>query len=181
MLATGSSADIARVILVSASLYATPPRPEKDCFGIIGLIEGNLQLMEMEKGNVEPANSAAATLAGAPADVLVHTLNDLGITSMWMWPEAGLKNWDNDEKVFKKTSVMVGDVEFEVSFLLPGNLQYTDRNSRCSGKLPSKRPVSLTFRNASKQRRQKQGRSLRRFMASIQQTQKHVDLRRSIS
>lgn len=74
----------------------------------------------MEKGNMEPGDAVGATLAGAPADVLVRTLKDLGIASMWMWPEAKLQHWDNDEKVFKKTSVMVGDVEYEVSILLLG-------------------------------------------------------------
>lgn len=109
-----SGAEFERAILQSGSLYTSPPQPEKAGFGFVGLIEGNLQLIEFDKGNQSGNFGEKAFVTGADADVLVQTLKDLQITRAWMWDEPYFKDWDNDKRVFGKLKgLLIGDVADE--------------------------------------------------------------------
>lgn len=109
-----SGAEFERAILQSGSLYASPPQPERAGFGLVGLIEGNLQLMEFDKGNTSGNYGPSASMAGASAQDLVQSLKDLQITRFWLWDEPCFKNWDNDSKVFGKLKgLIVGDTAHE--------------------------------------------------------------------
>ena len=109
-----SGATFARAILQSGSLYTSPPQPEKPGFGITGLIEGNLQLMEFDKGNMSGNFGPESTLVGAPVASLIQCLKDLSITRFWLWDEPCFKGWDDDKKVFGGLkSLLVGDTAHE--------------------------------------------------------------------
>lgn len=109
-----SGAEFERAILQSGSLYTSPPQPEKAGFGVVGLIEGNLQLMEFDKGNQSGQFGPEASVAGAPAETLIETLKDLQITRTWLWDEPYFKDWDNDQRVLGKLKgLLVGDTAHE--------------------------------------------------------------------
>lgn len=109
-----SGAEFERAILQSGSLYTSPPQPEKAGFGLVGLIEGNLQLMEFDKGNQSGNFGPEASVAGADAKVLLETLKELGIIRTWLWDEPYFKDWDNDQRVFGKLKgLLVGDTAHE--------------------------------------------------------------------
>lgn len=114
LLASGT--EVSKVIMNSGSLYATPPQPDKRSLGLLGLIEGNLQLIEFERGNMNPGESEGSTVSGASTRNLVQSLKDLEITSKWMWEEPSLKNFQQVDKVFGKLQgLMIGDCQVEVS------------------------------------------------------------------
>lgn len=109
-----SGAEFERAILQSGTLYTSPPQPEKAGFGLVGLIEGNLQLIEFDKGNQSGSFGEEAFVTGADAKVLVQTLKDLQITRAWLWDEPYFKGWDNDNRVFGKLKgLLIGDVAHE--------------------------------------------------------------------
>lgn len=109
-----SGAQFERAILQSGSMYTSPPQTDKAGFGLAGLIEGNLQLMEFDKGNTSGSFGPEATIPGAPAEALVQSMKDLGITRFWLWDEPYFKDWDNDTRVFGKLKgLLVGDTAHE--------------------------------------------------------------------
>ena len=109
-----SGAEFERAILQSGSLYTSPPQPERACFGLGGLIDGNLQLMEFDKGNTSGSFGPEASVAGAPVADLIKSLQDLSITRFWLWDEPYFKDWDNDTRVFGKLKgLLIGDTAHE--------------------------------------------------------------------
>ena len=111
-----SGAQFERAILQSGSLYTSPPQPDRAGFGFAGLIAGNLQLMEFDKGNQSGNFGPEATMIGAPAESLVQCLTDLKITRFWLWDEPYFKGWDDDSKVFGKLKgVLIGDCAHELT------------------------------------------------------------------
>lgn len=103
-------AEFERAILQSGTLHTSPPQPERAGFGLVGLMEGNLQLIEFDKGNQSGNFGDKAFVTGADAEVLVQTLQDLQITRFWMWDEPYFKDWDNDKRVFGKLKgLLIGD------------------------------------------------------------------------
>lgn len=111
-----SGAEFERAILQSGSLYSSPPQSDRACFGLAGLIEGNLQLMEFDKGNQSGSFGAEAFIPGASVEALIQTLKDLALTRFWLWDEPNLKDWDNDVRTFSKfKGVMMGDTADEWS------------------------------------------------------------------
>ncbi|KAK5953733.1 hypothetical protein OHC33_005002 [Knufia fluminis] len=109
-----SGAEFERAILQSGSLYTSPPQIDRAGFGLVGLIEGNLQLMDFDKGNQSGQFGPEASVSGAPAELLIQTLKDLAITRFWLWDEPYLKDWDNDNRVFGKLKgLILGDTKHE--------------------------------------------------------------------
>lgn len=112
LLASGT--DFERAILQSGCLYTSPPQPDKAGFGLVGLIEGNLQLMEFDKGNESGSFGPEASIAGASVESLIQSLKDLIITRFWLWDEPYFKDWDDDKRVLGKLKgVMIGDTRHE--------------------------------------------------------------------
>lgn len=109
-----SGAEFERAILQSGTLYTSPPQPDKAGFGLVGLIEGNLQLMEFDKGNTSGSFGPGASVASAKVADLVQSLQDLQITRFWLWDEPELQGWENDTKVFGKLKgLVIGDTAHE--------------------------------------------------------------------
>lgn len=109
-----SGAEFERAILQSGCLYTSPPQPDKAGFGLVGLIEGNLQLMEFDKGNQSGSFGPSAFVAGASVESLIQSLKDLQLTRFWLWNEPYFKDWDNDNRVFGKLKgLLVGDTRHE--------------------------------------------------------------------
>lgn len=109
-----SGAEFERAILQSGTLYTSPPQPDKAGFGLVGLIDGNLQLMEFDKGNQSGSFGPEASVVGAKISDLVKSLQDLQITRFWLWDEPELKGWEDDAKVFGKLKgLLIGDTAHE--------------------------------------------------------------------
>lgn len=109
-----SGAEFERAILQSGCLYTSPPQPDKAGFGLAGLIDGNLQLMEFDRGNTSGSFGPEASVTGAPAETLIQSLRDLQITRFWLWDEPYFKDWDNDNRVFGKLKgLLIGDTRHE--------------------------------------------------------------------
>jgi len=109
-----SGAEFERAILQSGCLYTSPPQSDKAGFGLAGLIDGNLQLMEFDKGNTSGSFGPEASVSGASVEALVQSLKDLQITRFWLWDEPYFKDWDNDERVFGKLKgLLIGDTQHE--------------------------------------------------------------------
>lgn len=114
LLASGGASDVARAILQSGSLYASPPQTDRSGFGIVGLIEGNLQLIAFDKGNTSGSFGPEAFIPGADPQSLIQTLQDLQMTRLWLWDEPYLKDWPDAKKVFGSLKgVMIGDTRDE--------------------------------------------------------------------
>jgi len=109
-----SGAEFERAIFQSGCFYGSPPQPEKACFGLVGLIEGNLQLMEFDKGNQGGSYGPEASVSGASVEALVQSLRDLQLDRFWLWNEPYFKDWDNDSRVFGKLKgLIIGDTRDE--------------------------------------------------------------------
>lgn len=109
-----SGALFERAIMQSGSLYTSPPQPDKAGLGLIGLIEGNLQLLEFDKGNQSGSFGPEATVAETDVKTLIQTLKDLQINRLWLWDEPCFKDWDNDKRVLGKLKgLLIGDTKHE--------------------------------------------------------------------
>lgn len=109
-----SGAEFQRAILQSGTLHTSPPQPERAGLGLVGLIEGNLQLIEFDKGNQSGDFGEKGLVTGADPEVLIQTLMDLQITRVWMWDEPYFNDWDNNKRVFGKLKgLLLGDVTDE--------------------------------------------------------------------
>ncbi|KAK5076647.1 hypothetical protein LTR64_005875 [Lithohypha guttulata] len=109
-----SGAEFERAILQSGSLFTSPPQPDRAGFGLVGLIDGNLQLMEFDKGNTSGSFGPESSVTGAPVKDLIKSLQDLQITRFWLWDEPELKGWHDDARTFGKLKgLVVGDTAHE--------------------------------------------------------------------
>lgn len=107
-----------RAILASGSLFTTPPQKDRDGFGLIGLVEGNLQLIEFDKGNTSGNFTDEASMLGAKPEALLQCIRDLQIGRMWFWDEPELRSWQDVTKKFGHLDgLMIGDCRDEALYL----------------------------------------------------------------
>jgi carboxylesterase type B len=93
-----------RAILVSGSLYLSPPLPQAIGAGLVQRLEKAVQ--EEEKRSLRHASASS----------LVKALTTCGINSMWLQDEPSFHGWQ--EKFETVKSLMIGDVEYEVSGIM---------------------------------------------------------------
>ena len=86
---------------MSGSLSLSPPLPKEVGAGLIQRLEKTVQEVERK------------SLKDASASCLVMALGTCGINSMWLQDELAFQGWR--EKFETVQSLMIGDVEYEVS------------------------------------------------------------------
>lgn len=107
-----------RAVLASGSLFTTPPQKDRDGFGLISLVEGDLQLIEFDKGNTSGNFTDQATMLGAKPETLLQCIRDLQIGRMWFWNELELGSWRDVSKAFGGLDgLMIGDCRDEAFYL----------------------------------------------------------------
>lgn len=92
---------VKRVILQSGSLFLSPPMSMKARDAMLNKISEKLQ-----------AAKGAHSLQDAPAESLLHQMQEMGISSMSLQAADGLDNWQRKRET--PQALMVGDCEFDV-------------------------------------------------------------------
>ncbi|MCJ1282400.1 hypothetical protein MMC26_001723 [Xylographa opegraphella] len=93
------AAPIQRAVLMSGSLYLSPPQPSERNEAFLAPLE---KLVHDDSGT---------SLEEAPAESLLKGLKSLNVNSMWLRETPELKDWR--DKIENVEALMVGDVEYE--------------------------------------------------------------------